>query len=193
MTVSEAKAILNVDDLELLEDVFEEAFFQSKKQILEIIPIRKLIDPKLKKLNQLQVAYQVLGGEIEEGKTGEKDEVEFSNVMIDSFNKYQTQKNRLRLKLFNALSPNQVFLFGESLVELELRHAFLWNDELKMEMKTLLKAPDPMEVLMAIKVYKENGGITFDDLKEGKNNPPQLLIEEKNRLSLLYQKYGNHE
>jgi hypothetical protein len=113
--------------------------------------------------------------------------------MIAAYNTYQSNKNHLCLRIINALSPVEVFTYSASLVELELTHASLWNSEINTESNILLKEPDPMDVLQAMKIYKERGGATFGDLIEGKNNPPQLLIEEKNRLSLLYQKYGNHE
>jgi hypothetical protein len=193
MTVAEAKVILSIDDLESLDDVFEDTFFQFKKQLLQTVPIQKLIVPKLKKLLQIQDAYLTLGGGLVEFSSSVALEFSFSSEMIASYHTYQSKKNHIRLGILNAFSPIEVFSNCQSLVELELKHASLWNSEINIEPKILLKEPDPMDVLQAMKIYKERGGATFGDLIEGKNNPPQLLIEEKNRLSLLYQKYGNHE
>jgi hypothetical protein len=55
------------------------------------------------------------------------------------------------------------------------------------------KEPDPMEVLKAIREYNENGGFTFEDLMFDKNNPPEVLIKERNRLSLLATKFSHYD
>jgi hypothetical protein len=46
-----------------------------------------------------------------------------------------------------------------------------------------------MEILEGIKIYQQNGGINFHQLKKLENNPPEILIQEMKRLSLLFKKY----
>ncbi len=46
-----------------------------------------------------------------------------------------------------------------------------------------------MEILKAIKQFEISNGKTFDDLKKNRNNPPEILISEMKRLSLLFEKY----
>ena len=46
-----------------------------------------------------------------------------------------------------------------------------------------------MEILEAVKAFREKGGTSFDALKKSQNQAPEALVNEMKRLSLLFFKY----
>jgi len=72
-------------------------------------------------------------------------------------------------------------------------YASCWFTDEVNTSEIVSKEPDPMDVLKAIRAYNENGGFTFEDLRFDKNNPPAVLIKERNRLSLLVTKFSDYD
>lgn len=188
MTKEEALQFFNVD-IDDIDDVFEEQLFELKKQLLSIVPIHKIVLPRIKKIEKLNTAYNTLTSNVPVEKYCEIDYF-FNENILDTFLKYQEVRGKIRLALMNSTNPENVIAYVQNLVMLELNYASCWKSEINSNEVVVSKQPDPMEILVAIREYSANNGITFDDLKTDKNNPPDLLIQERNRLSLLVTKYS---
>ena len=191
MSPKEASAILGpYDDL---QDAFELQLFEFKKQLIVLAPIQKLITPKLKKIKQLQDAFVLLGGEIDEISISTFELVSPSENILDSFKAYQDIRNNFKKLLSQSNSHEEIENFSQYLVTYEKMYASCWFTDEVNTSEIVSKEPDPMDVLKAIREYNENGGFTFEDLRFDKNNPPAVLIKERNRLSLLVTKFSDYD
>ena len=189
MNQNEASAILGpYDDL---QDAFEFLLFDYKKQLIALAPIEKLITPKLKKIKQLQEAYLTLGGEVESFTITMFNPITPTEDLLESYKIYQNVRNSLKRSISNSLLFEEIENFCQHLVFYEKMYASCWFTHEFDTTEIVSKEPDPMDVLKAIREYNKNGGFTFDDLKMNKNNPPAVLIKERNRLSLLTTKFGD--
>lgn len=189
MTIPEASAILGpYDDL---QDAFEFHLFDYKKQLIALAPIEKLIAPKLKKIKQLQEAYLTLGGTIDVITHTSFDPITPTEDLLESFKIYQDVRTSLKKHISNANAYEEIENFCQFLVFYEKMYASCWLTHEFDTTEIVSKEPDPMDVLKAIREYNENGGRTFEDLRLNKNNPPAVLIKERNRLSLLVTKFGD--
>ena len=190
MTTNEASAILGpYDDL---QDAFEFQLFDYKKHLLALAPIEKLITPKLKKIKQLQEAYLTLGGEIDEITITMFDPVIPTEYLLESYSIYQNVRNGLKRSIASSSSYEEIENFCQYLVAYEKMYASCWFTDEVNTSEIVSKEPDPMDILKAIRAYNENDGFTFEDLRMNKNNPPAVLIKERNRLSLLVTKFGDY-
>jgi hypothetical protein len=190
MTISEASAILGpYDDL---QDAFELQLFEFKKQLIALAPIEKLIAPKLKKIKQLQDAYLTLGGSIDEITHTSFDPITPTEDLLESFKIYQDVRTGLKMRIANSSNYEEIENFCQHLVFYEKMYASCWLTHDFDTSEIVSKEPDPMDILKAIRAYNENGGFTFEELRMNKNNPPAVLIKERNRLSLLVTKFGDY-
>jgi hypothetical protein len=195
MTKEEAASILNVSleaDLEEIEEQFEQLLFERKKFFLQKLPIQKLFEPKLKAITQVIEAYELISGEKLENTTQLKTfEFQFdASSLLISFNHYHLYRNQLKQGLINASGFNDIEQIATELIKLESAYAALWyQEELNTQQIIVGTFPDEIQLLNALKNYLKMGGKSFDDLKKMKNNPPEILIQEMKRLSLLYKNY----
>ena len=190
MSKDEAIQLLG-GELDYIDDFFEEQVFQLKNQIIQSLSIKKLIVPKLKKINFLFNAYELLIGEVISENIEEFNFNLDSDSILNTVTTYQLLRNKLKLILLNAQSFHKIEYASNSLINLELQYANKWFEDTNLPNDILVsKVIDPMELLFDIKLYASAGGHTFDDLKKGKNYAPKSLIVEKNRLSLLLSKYS---
>lgn len=189
MSPNEASAILGpYDDL---QDAFEFQLFDFKKQLIALAPIDKLIYPKLKKIKQLQEAYLTLGGVIDSVEITQFDPITPTENLLESYKIYQNVRNSLKKSISNSVVYEEIENFCQHLIFYEKMYASCWFTPEFDAAEIVSKEPDPMDVLKAIREYNENGGVTFEDLRSTKNNPPAVLIKERNRLSLLTTKFGD--
>ncbi len=190
MTTNEASAILGpYDDL---QDTFEFQLFDYKKQLLLLAPIDKLIAPKLKKIKQLQEAYLTHGGEIESIPVTTYELISPTEDLLEGYSIYQNVRNGLKRSIASSSSYEEIENFCQYLVAYEKMYASCWFTDEVNTSEIVSKEPDPMDILKAIRAYNENGGFTFEELRMNKNNPPAVLIKERNRLSLLVTKFGDY-
>lgn len=195
MTKIEASSILNVNveaDYEKIEEQFEQLLFEQKKYFLQKIPIQKLFEPKLKAIQQLFEAFELLIEKKLEYVNQSKTIVfqfDYLNLLI-SFNQYHIYRNQLKQSIINTSIFEEIKESVINLIKLESAYATLWHQEEIDTKNTILGTlPDEIQLLIAIKNYHDMGGKSFDDLKKMKNNPPEILIQEMKRLSLLYKNY----
>lgn len=193
MTKTEALHEFQLDDAfdeDHLIDLYEEKIFEFKQYFLSKTPIFKLFESKLSKLKKIGNAYSLLTNiNIEFTET----KLEFNGSQIEILANYlhfQEEKNRLKTKMSNSENAFELVSWVKNLLELEKMNAQNWFSEIEIDANILVsKEPNPMEILEGIKIYQQNSGFNFDQLKKLENNPPEILIQEMKRLSLLFKKY----
>lgn len=193
MTKTEALHEFQLDnafDEDDLIDLYEEKIFEFKQYFLSKTPIFKLFESKLYKLEKIGNAYILLtNSNVEFTET----KLEFNGSQAEILANYlhfQEEKNRIKTKISNSENAFELVSWVKNLLELEKMNAQQWFSEIEIDANILVsKEPNPMEILEGIKIYQQNGGFNFDQLKKLENNPPEILIQEMKRLSLLFKKY----
>lgn len=193
MTKTEALQEFQLDnafDEDDLIDLYEEKIFEFKQYFLSKTPIFKLFESKLSKLKKIGNAYNLLTN-INVEFTETKLEFNGSQAEISAnYLHFQEEKNRMKTKISNSDNAFELVSWVKNLLELEKMNAEHWFSEIEIDANILVsKEPNPMKILEGIKIYQQNGGFNFDQLKKLENNPPEILIQEMKRLSLLFKKY----
>lgn len=191
MNSAEALQILGIEVLDESEDAFDDLFFEHKKYFLTKVPVRKLLEARYKKLIELETAATVLNLKMDDSPLLEKISFDSNASILSTFQSFQQAKNQLKTQISNAKSIKTLISSVDNLLENELMFAQLWHEE-SLEITTdilVSKEVDPMELLRGIQQYNLQNGNTFEQLKKLENNPPEILIQEMKRLSLLFKKY----
>lgn len=173
-----------------LIDLYEEKIFEFKQYFLSKTPIFKLFESKISKLEKIGNAYSLLtNSNVEFNET----KLEFNDSQAEILANYlhfQEEKNRIKTKISNSENAFELVSWVKNLLKLEKMNAQHWFSEIEIDANILVsKEPNPMEILEGIKIFNQNGGTNFDQLKKLENNPPEILIQEMKRLSLLFKKY----
>jgi hypothetical protein len=193
MTKTEALHEFQLDDAfdeDNLIDLYEEKIFEFKQYFLTKTPIFKLFESKLSKLEKIGNAYSLLtNSKVEFTET----KLEFNGSQAEilaNYLRFQEEKNRMKTKISHSENAFELVSWVKNLLELEKMNAQHWFSEIEINANILVsKEPNPMEILEGIKIYNQNGGTNFHQLKKLENNPPEILIQEMKRLSLLFKKY----
>lgn len=189
MTREEALKFFLIEDEEDAEDAYEEQLFEQKKFFLSKAPISKLFESRISRLQKIGDAYLLLNGNISTSAFSVLPEIEFPTIHA-TYLAFQKAKNGLKGLISNSDSAFDIAALARMLVQLETANASVWNTALDDEEGVIIsKEPDPMYLLEAIKAYQLHGGETFLQLKNLENNPPEILVQEMKRLSLLFKKY----
>jgi hypothetical protein len=193
MTKTEALHEFQLDDAldeDDLIDLYEEKIFEFKQYFLSKTPIFKLFESKISKLEKIGIAYNLLTNinvEITETKLEFNDS---QTEILANYLHFQEEKNRIKTKISNSENAFELGYWVKNLLELEKMNAEHWFSEIEIDANILAsKEPNPMEILEGIKLFNQNGGTNFNQLKKLENNPPEILIQEMKRLSLLFKKY----
>lgn len=193
MTISEALQIFEIDgniEKDELIDIYEEKIFQFSQYFLSKTPISKLFESKYFQLEKIGFSFDLLANEQTQNPLSTLDFSAPSEYILPHYLHFQRKKNWLKTEISKAKSAVQLIYFAKKLVELEKLNAEIWFSELEMDPKVLVsREPNPMEILESIKIFNLAGGETFEQLKKLENNPPEILIQEMKRLSLLFKKY----
>ncbi len=193
MTVQEAQIFLKLEenwDFDDVMDTKESFLFEHKSFFLSKAPIQKMFDSRLKKIFSLKDALDVL--KFDFNYEFEQQEINFENSesILGTFQNYNSVKQKLKFSILNSQNPLEIHYLVSQLIKLEKNYAENWFVDNCWEETTLVsKELDPMGILKAIKEYEISDGKTFDDLKNNRNNPSEILISEMKRLSLLSKKY----
>lgn len=204
MTREEAlKFFGGTGDPDELQDAYEEQLFEYKQFFLSKAPVSKLFEGRMGKLRKLGDAYGLLADLDDNerivtnpGTDARPSKVNFplpskeGTFIIEAYKSFQEQKNELKRLISNATSAQELIHLAQSLIHLEKQNAAQWSTALESEDGIIVsREPDPMYLLEAIKTYNKQDGETFAQLKNLENNPPEILIQEMKRLSLLFKKF----
>lgn len=190
MTPAEAWQFFKVNDRDEMEEIYEEQLFEFKQFFLSKVPVQKLFNGRLSKLKKLQDAYEALEGEIQPQPVHEITFDILSNNIHEVFLGFQKSRNDLKQKIANETSALNLEKYIRRMLALEKEYATFWKMDSDDEGDIIIsKEPDPMYLLENIKSYQQKDGFTFIQLKNLENNPPEILVQEMKRLSLLFKRF----
>jgi len=193
MTKTEALHEFHLDDAldeDDLIDLYEGKIFEFKQYFLSKTPIFKLFESKISKLENIGNAYNFLSNSTDEINETKLEYNGSQTEILINYLHFQEKKNSIKTKISNSQNAFELVSWVKNLIELEKINAQDWYSEVKIDANILVsKEPNPMEILEGIKIYNQNGGQNFNQLKKLENNPPEILIQEMKRLSLLFKKY----
>jgi hypothetical protein len=180
-----------IEDIDELEDAFETYFFTEKQFFIRKVPVRKLVESRSKKLQKANNLYLEHTQEVNKNKTIKPIEFsfelsnlgelfqEFNRVKADYFSLfYQCKSVEEYLQYLNHFCQFYYAFAGKFTIELNTDEHILVSQE-----------KDPMELLHAIREYEAKGGKSLIQLKNLENEPPEMLIHEMKRLSLLFNSF----
>ena len=186
-----ARNYFKTSDQSEIEEIYEQEIFELKKFFLSRAPIAKLFKGRITKLNKLQEAFETV--EIKQTPTVFDISFPESSInLLESYTSFQASKNKIRLFISNELNGLNLLMLVQKLIEIEKQHAKEWSLSDKIELDETVvvsKEPNPIDILNAINEYQQKGNENLEELKRNENNPPNVLIQEMKRLSLLFKKY----
>lgn len=190
MTKEEAITFLPIGDAEGLDDLFEEKLFEMKQFFIGRFPITKVIQGRLRKLDNLTKSYEVLGGSFSSFQAI-PDMVILSTTVKEVMDEFQSKRSQLKLKMMSSDNGYEVIELANLLVNLTRSYAAKWaSSTVNTDGVVLSKEPDPMELLSSLKAFNEQGYIHFTSIDE--ISEQNVLAREVKRLS-LWQKMDSYE
>lgn len=175
-------------DLEDLEESYENRMFEHQKFFLEKAPISKIYEARIKKIEQFHAEYKTLGG-MHSDEPLVLSNFEFTGDNVKQlFHQHHQVRNQLKLMLMQAPSAIHLIWIARKMVDIEKGYAALWAIDNPEEV-LVSKEEDPMDLLAAIIEWNDSGFETFTELKTHLDKAPKVLQNELYRLSLLTNKY----
>ncbi|MES2555625.1 MAG: hypothetical protein V4604_05710 [Bacteroidota bacterium] len=186
MTAREALVYLSVDTIEEVDDAYETQLFELKQHFLTKPVLWKTAEGKLKRLAQLQVAYEAAGGSSSSNPVPSIS-LEFPDNFMESFTEYHASRNQLKQVIAGASDAVTVIGCVNSLLELERAFVspFTELEDWSVDSVVIGSEPDVMRMQQQLKEQADLGRTTLQLLYADKNNLPNELLLALKRLSLL--------
>lgn len=196
MTQQEAKLFLKTEDLDDVQDRWEEELFEIKRFLLTSTPIPKVFESKLARLKKYHEAYEVLSGIKTEQENGVIEEglFTFSDDVEEAFHELYKWRTHYKKAIHTTDNVCEIEKIIKQWLKLEGKYLFKWELAESIHIPEAViqsKEPDPMELLQAIKVWKNSvDSSTFQQLHNDFSFLPEKLRIEVKRLTLLSNYYG---
>lgn len=175
-----------------LEEVWEQEFFDQKQYFLTRVPIQKIWESRLNKLQKKHIAYLVLTDQKEEDIQLEDTPdltVDFSPKFIKAFHELHAHRIQYKAKVFQAQTFSALSSAIHQWLAIEKQYFMHWSyapseeDEIKA-IRSI--EPDPMILLAALKeTEKILDSPKLEELKVNLNILPENVRKEVKRLTLL--------
>lgn len=183
MEKSEALLLLPIPDGGSIEEAYEQKLFEWKNFFVHRFPISKLFRKKIHQIQRLQEAYVELGGSKIKSIQGAPEIVPFDSSLKQSFQRYHSERNQLKMQLYASQSALELIVTVEGLLQITSEYAKRWsNNELDTSGIIVSKEVDPMDLLSAIHDAETQGVTTITDI--GKLSDGHMVLNEAKRLSL---------
>lgn len=192
MTLSEAKIYFPIDsdDLEMEDvlDLYDERLFEFKQFFLSKAIVKKVFLAKLEKLKKFEEAFSLIVQQPFIVKENLTQKTKFSDNVRSSFDLFEQRKSEFKKLITSSKNGSELNESVLNLLQLSDDYSKNWiiGSALEIEIETLSKEPDSMEILQAIRVFESQGGTTYSDILIQKNN--LALMKEMKRVSLLFEK-----
>jgi len=185
MTKEDALLYFPVEEEDDIDDLFEQLLFEQKQFLTTQMPISKVFNSRLNRIENIEKAYVFFGGKIEENLNSSTEILPYNSDLIeDIYFIFQKNKNTLKLALFNSKSfseiKNIVTLLFDNYSNLAEKFPAIELNELNRPI--ISKEPDEMELIDEIKSLKAKGIVNFSELSQLEYD--NILIQEAIRLSL---------
>jgi hypothetical protein len=193
MNTSDAFRILQLENDTEIDEIFDrydEILFECKNYFIHKIPIEKLFSRKIAHLKEVEKAFEFLTNRVHYKTISLNFQTINEAEIYAQFTAFHRTKNTYKTYIFHANNITDILQVAPLLVQLEKENARVWATDIEKEETILVsKDTDPMRLLDAINHYQILGGKTFEQLKKLQNKPPEVLIHEMKRLSLLFKHY----
>ena len=189
MTESEARLFFPFEEGDDLEDLYDERLFEYKQFFLTKAVVGRVFRAKIDKLLKFEKAYSVVSGTELPTIPEQIISVHFPTIVSEAFAQFEQVKGDIRQKISRARNSTELVPHVEQLIQVVRNYYQAWHSEkdLEIEIDSISKEPDSMELLRAIKAFESEGGKTFNDILEQKGN--EDLQKEMKRVSLLLEKF----
>jgi len=191
MISSEVLAFFKVSDEDELDDAFEHLFFEHKQFFLHKVPVRKLVESRISKLEKAFLAYSSYTGIQENDVQFESFKYAFlEENLLDLFQAFQVAKTHFYLRFQQATAVNEFVFHLRAFTEMYYAYASNFQGVFEVDASIRVSVENnPMMILNGIKEYESRAGTTLNQLKNFENEPPEILIHEMKRLSLLFNSF----
>lgn len=187
MTIHEACAFLNCDEDEL-DDSFEFALFEWKKNILQKPLLKLTLKSKLKSLDKLIEVHELLYSVLNQNESINVIFPQHGLTILEQVEKYSKLMSEYKTSFFNELNPLQLKIWIEKALEIERWNALFYessHDEWTAEDPIFGKLMDEVLYLKNLKEQQSLGRINLEQLNAVKEELPTQLRLDLKRLSLL--------
>lgn len=182
MTLEEAQIYFKYDDQIDLEDQFESLLFEFKQFFISKPPVKKVFQAKLKKLQQISLAYQVLGGETQP-LVYDDALTTFNTDLAIAFQDYYKVRGVLKQKIMQTSSAVDLEKMINQLIEETRLYAIQWNfNHADFDGIIVSKEPDEMLLYKELQELKSKGSVSIEAVQKLDNE--NVLVRESKRLSL---------
>jgi hypothetical protein len=192
MTLEEAHVFLGVHTDSNPEEAYQQQLFEAKQYFTSRPVIRSTFESKLKKLEKIQLAAEIVGI-FKKNDTAVSITVFVASASIlGTFNEYQKVKNNLLLLIHQSRSFQELIALVKTLLNVHTVYSGCWKDALENKETVILsKEPDPVDFFNALNELKSNGIETFENLASNLTTINDLIRKESTRLFLLNQREKN--
>ncbi|MCH2225127.1 MAG: hypothetical protein MK066_10195 [Crocinitomicaceae bacterium] len=190
MTKEEAVTFLPIKDIDDLDDLFEDKLFEMKQFLIGRFPVTKVIQGRLRKIDNITRSYEALGGKFDSFQAVPEMKVLSTTVkaVIDEF---QSKRSQLKLRMMSSRNGYEVIEIAKMLILLTRSYVEKWaSPNVNTQGVLLSTEPDPMELFSALKEFNEQGYVDFKSIDEFSEQ--NVLVREVKRLS-LWQKMDSNE
>jgi hypothetical protein len=179
------------DDLEMVNDVYENHLFELKSSLCNLFPAQQLFASKLQRFSKIFAAYQNIMSEkgplirvklINDASV----EIDFSENILDAFDAYHVLRNELLLKINSTHLFENLIQLAAQLSSLEQIFSLSWRTQL-VERKDVLmsKLPDAIALRKDIVAFSSTGKSTFSELIADQSGAHVMLINELYRRNMI--------
>jgi hypothetical protein len=187
VTTKEARAFLNADAFDDLEEAYDQLLFDQKQFFLQKACIPKVFDGKIEKLNHFTEASIILGLEFAKMEAKLHNFHFSEDTMLDVYRSYAQQLNESKKKLSQAVSFGELKTLVEHQLQLFLDYTSKWPliAEFQEGLK-LSSEPDPVVFFQELKLLESQGISTFAQLVNSAGNIGVIVKKESTRLHSLH-------
>lgn len=184
MTKEDALLYFSFEEGDDICDIYDQLLFEQKQFLANQMPISKVVNSRINRLEKIEEAYIFFGGVLENNSN---QTIEFSHYETDSieviYSQFQYNKNILKLALFNATNSSEAIHAIKLNFENYIAFAEKWPTIIPSLNRPLIsKEPDAMEIIEEIKNLKSKGIVNFSELLQ--LDEDNVLVQEAIRLSL---------
>jgi len=183
-------------------EAWEEIVFAFKQKLISRPLIRMVLEKQLQKISKQYEAFGLLSQQALPRLLPDDriiDEWKFPDEALQAFHVFYNYRNTYKSKLMQCISFPDFFTLAMEWMEMEEAYQKQWYVEkldAVLDLVSLGKEPDPMELIAVIKDWEAASGeeLKFSQLENNIERLPQLLKIEVKRLTLLWKKNtGNGE
>lgn len=182
MTIEEAQIHFKYNDLHDLDDQFESQLFEYKQFFTSKPPVRKVFQAKLKKLDQMHLAYQILGGKLELS-TYNPLIINFDKDLVTAFQSYYKVRGELKQRIMQASDVADLRKMILHLLTETKLYASVWQFNHEDYDGILVSSEsDEMLIYKELCEFESENPVTIEAIN--KLDCENVLVRESKRLSL---------